>query len=158
MNKTLIVPAIAVLLTTGCGSVHDRLLEMHGGGPKHAAVTHTAEAEEGPAWPKTKVGALARGWVEAFSAGEEPMRAFLSKNMAAESLKERSLEERMASYRSLRQHFGTLKLGAITSQADGELQTELVPSDGSKVTFTFTAQTKAPFALLAVKMQNPHST
>jgi hypothetical protein len=127
-------------------------MELHGHRSRHEASSERAE----PEWPRTKVGALARGWAEAFGKGEDAMREFLSRNLAPESLKERSLDERMASYRSLRQHFNALKLVTVVRSADGELEVQL---DGGSLqpAFVFMAQTQPPYKLRSVTMRNPHA-
>ena len=130
----------------GGRAVMGKFLEMHGMAPRAAQTATTA-------WPQTEAGTLARGWVEAFNGGEPRMRAFLAANLAPESLAERDLDTRMATYRDNRERFKTLKLAAIGRSAADVLDTTLTAADGSKHEFTFETRAKK---LTAVKRRQPH--
>lgn len=104
-------------------------------------------------WPDTKAGAVARGWVEAFSTGEDAMRAFLRANLTAESLEKRTMSERIASYRKLREKYETLTLFKVDSSAPGELKATLMAADASRRQFTFTVQKDPPYRLLSVTIR-----
>jgi hypothetical protein len=72
-------------------------------------------------WPASPEGTIARGWVDAFDAGDSAMRAFLVRNLSAESLARKGLSERLAAYRAGRERFGTLQLSKIVRSKPGEL-------------------------------------
>jgi hypothetical protein len=140
------------------GWLWNKLLEMHGMGPGGAARHGGARAAPfkpkavPDPWPETKAGALARGWVEAFDAGEEAMGAYLARVVPVESLKERSLEERLATYRTNHERFGALRLDTIVRSSPAEVEAILIAADGSDHDFVFEAQTGEPFKLVNVKM------
>src|SRR5512147_147838 len=77
-------------------------------------------------WPATRTGEIARGWVAAFAAGEDSMRAFLSRNMAAASLAERGLGVRLARYREMREQYGRFQLEAVVKAEPAELAVKLL--------------------------------
>ncbi|MGH9442375.1 MAG: hypothetical protein ACRD16_08860 [Thermoanaerobaculia bacterium] len=124
-----------------------------------AAISGVGAAAAAPAvsWPETSAGAVARQWVEAFSAGEEAMMKFLVRNMTPESLKKRSLKERIESYRSLQKKYGTLKLESVVDSGPGELHVMLQDASGAKRDFTFTVGTEAPFKLVSIAVRESHS-
>ena len=130
----------------GGRAVMGKFLERHGMAPR-AKQTATS------AWPATDAGTLARGWVEAFNAGEPQMRAFLAANLAPESLAERDVDTRITTYRSNRERFQTLRVTAIGNSTADVLDTTLTAGDGSKHEFTF--ETKAR-KLVVVKRREQH--
>ncbi len=103
-------------------------------------------------WPDTREGAIGRGWVQAFNAGEAQMREFSKHNLTPEALGQRSIGERTINYRKLKERFGRLTLANIENQDPGALQVNLYDSNMSKHKFTFEVQTTAPFQLASVKM------
>src|SRR5262247_3766763 len=82
-------------------------------------------------WPETKAGVRARGWVEAFSAGEDSMRAFLKQNVADQSLVDRNVPKRIESYRKMRERFGILVLGSVEESEPYKLTVSLLAEDAS---------------------------
>ena len=104
-------------------------------------------------WPTTREGQLARGWVEAFSAGETSMQTFVEFNLAPENLASRSMEERMASYRKLHKSLGTLRLIEVTQAQAGELSVVLASSEKDERHETvFRVQLEEPRKLLGVEL------
>ena len=108
-------------------------------------------------WPQTDAANVARRWTEAFSAGEPAMHAFLAREVTAEGLAQRSMDDRLEIYRKNRRRFGTLKLASVTRSEPAELEVELKASDGSEHTFVFNVQPAPPHKLLTVKMVEKHS-
>jgi hypothetical protein len=105
-------------------------------------------AREG--WPDTPAAEKGRGWVEAFSTGEQAMRAFLSNEMAPKSLEGRNVKQRVENYRTLRERYGKLVLGSVEKSTPAELTAKLMASDGSSHTFIFTVQPEPPHKLVSV--------
>jgi hypothetical protein len=100
------------------------------------------------AWPESREGALARGWVEAFSAGEEAMRRFWNENLAASSLAAKSMDERVASFRSLKERLGTLRLVEIVDATIAhELTVKLADAHGNEHEFTFHLEAAEPYKM-----------
>lgn len=107
-------------------------------------------ATEAPAWPQTRAGELAKGWVAAFDAGEPAMRKFLAEGLAASSLAKKGVEARIETYRKLREQLGTLALAAVV-QEDGDLLTvSLVDSEARGHEFDFELEPDPPHKLAAV--------
>jgi hypothetical protein len=103
------------------------------------------------AWPESREGALARGWVEAFSAGEEAMRRYWSENLAASSLAAKGMDERLASFRSLEERLGTLRLvGIVDATIAHELTVKLADAHDSEHEFTFRLEAAEPHKLTGV--------
>ena len=107
-------------------------------------------------WPDTPAGAMARGWVEAFSTGDSAMKAFNTKNLASESLAKRGVEERVVSYRKLREKYGKLMLGSVVKSERTELTVKLIASDAKTSGWVFTVQKEAPYKLVSVGMLEQH--
>jgi hypothetical protein len=111
-------------------------------------------AEASPQQPHLDV--LAKQWIAAFEADEDVMRPFLTRSIADEELRKRSVDERMKGYRTLRKRFGTLKLKTVLSSTDATYEALLVAKDGSEHEFIFTGQTRAPFKLLSIGIREMH--
>jgi hypothetical protein len=123
-----------------------------GAAEKPAAPTDSARrAAEG--WPATKAGERAAGWVEAFSTGEKAMKAYLETAMASGSMKSRNMNQRIESYRSLREKYGKLTLGSVVESKPYDLTAKLMASDGSLHGFVFKVEPQPPHGLLSVSIQ-----
>lgn len=101
-------------------------------------------------WPDTPAGVVARQWVEAFSTGEDAMRAFLKQYVSEQSLAKRSVSQRVESYRKLRERYGKLMLASVRGESKGELKVQLMASDASTHTFVFKVETESPHKLVSV--------
>jgi hypothetical protein len=107
-------------------------------------------------WPDTKVGTLAKRWVQAFNRGEDAMRKFLSESMAEESLRQRSAEERIATYKKTLERFHTLEFTSVVRSTPAELEVRLTDSAKVAHDFIFEVQKESPFKLLSVKARETH--
>lgn len=118
--------------------------------PVHAG---TPAAKPAAAWPDTRVGALARGWVTAFDTGEDAMRAFLADHMAAKDLAERGVPSRVERYRTLRDQYGRLQLDRVVESSPTELTVKLLDGDAKSREFTFRSEAQAPWKLVSVSIK-----
>ena len=121
----------------------------------HHAGAAQAAAAAPAGWPATRAGELARGWVTAFSTGEDAMREFLDQHMAPKSLEERDTRTRVERYKTLREQYGKLQLDAVIKSEPGELTARLLDSDAKSREFVFAVQTEAPYKLLSVSIREP---
>jgi len=103
-------------------------------------------------WPDTRTGAVAAGWVEAFSGGESAMRVFLAANLTEEALARKSMSQRMETYRSSHGRFGRLMLVSVDKHAPGEITAMLMASDATEHKFVFKVMTEAPYKLVSVSL------
>jgi hypothetical protein len=145
-KRTILVLAVAfLLLASGVvlagGVVRDKFLEMHGHGDQPAAAGAAKD---------TPLVDLARRWSVAFNAGEDAMRAFFTNNVAADALKQRSVEERMKGYKTLRARFRTLTPKKVLNTSPGTAELLMSAADGSEHEFIFSGDTKAPFKLRTI--------
>ena len=115
--------------------------------PAPAAAARTVVKD---GWPDTPAGALGRAYVAAFGAGDKEMRAFLAASLAEASLEEKSLDERLKTYRASREKFGKLMIGGVEKSSPGELQVTLLTLDGTPHSYVFKTQTSAPYKLLSI--------
>jgi len=104
-------------------------------------------------WPDTRVGALARGWVTAFSSGDSAMKAYLTTHLAPTSLADKSVPQRIERFRDLRGRYGRLELVSVVKSSREKLTVKLMGSDATRYEFVFTAQTEAPYKLLSVAIR-----
>ena len=117
-----------------------------------AATPPTAVAAA-PDWPDTRAGALAKGWVAAFNAGEDSMRTFLATHMATQQIAERSVPQRVERYRTLRDQYGRLQLDRVVASAPAELTVKLLDSAARSREFTFRLEAQAPWKLQSVSLK-----
>lgn len=104
-------------------------------------------------WPETRAGELGRGWVTAFSTGEQAMKEFNERELSKEGQAKRSLKVRVESYRKLRDQYGKLTLGSIVKSTPAELTVSLLDSDAKSHVFIFKVQTEPPYKLISVGMR-----
>ncbi len=109
-----------------------------------------AQAAKGDSWPDTNAGRVARGWTEAFSAGEPAMRKYLASAMSPESLKKKPLDERMETYRTSRDQLGKLAFGSVVKSKPAELAVKLIDEAGKSHEFTFVVESASPYRLVSV--------
>ncbi len=121
------------------------------------ACPHHAQAQKAPAasdaWPATRAGELAKGWVTSFNTGEAAMKEFLAARMAATTLAERSVPARVERYRSLREKYGRLQLDAVVKSKPHELTVKLLDADARSREFVFKSEPRAPFKLASVSIR-----
>ncbi len=127
---------------------------VSGSGAAKAADAAARRKAEG--WPDSRLGVLASGWVEAFSAGEDAMRDYIQHHMTAASIVKKSMTQRLETYRKNREKFGTLMLVSVVKEARNELTVTLMTADGSTQTFVFTAQSAPPWKLESVGRLERH--
>ncbi|MEQ1831595.1 MAG: hypothetical protein ABL977_00965 [Candidatus Eisenbacteria bacterium] len=104
-------------------------------------------------WPGTRAGALAQGWVRAFTAGEDSMRAFLTANMATASLTERNVSTRITRYREMRETYGKFQLGEVVKSEPALLAVKLLDAKAKPYDAEFTLEAQPPFKLKAVTLR-----
>ena len=92
----------------------------------------------------------------AFAAGDSAMRAFQHSELSPESLARRSDQERAASYRKLRDQYGTLTLGSVVKSTPEELAVKLLDSDAKSHEFIFKVKPGTPTRLESVAMKQSH--
>lgn len=148
--RLVIAITLLVALTVAAGGAGTR---QAAGGP---AKPGSQRAGAGDGWPDTHAGQRARGWVVAFSTGEEAMRAYLKDNMTSASLEKKGVPKRIETYRDLHGRLGTLVLASIDDETAGELKATLLGDDAKSHRFVFTVQTQPPFKLISVGMLENH--
>ena len=105
------------------------------------------------AWPATRAGEAAKGWVTAFNSGEEAMKEFLATRMAARALSEKPVPARVERYRELREEYGRLQLDRVVKSAPYELTARLLDSDAKPREFVFKSEDRAPWKLVSVSIK-----
>ena len=144
MNRKLLWIGVVALLMAALPAA---------GQPDHGGRGAVRAADADSDWPSTRAGALARGWVTAFSSGEAEMKAFLAKELAPKSLETTKLPKRIERYRDLREKYGRLQFASVVKSTPGELTVKLMDEEASLHEFTFTVQTEAPFKLVSVSIK-----
>ena len=114
-----------------------------------------AETESAPAWPATRVGDVAKGWVTAFNGGEKAMREFLSARMSAKALADRPVPDRIERYLELRESYGRLQLERVVKSEPYELTVKLLDADARPKEFIFKSEEKSPWKLASVSIKQP---
>lgn len=143
--RHLVLSGLAALILVGSAPAAGSKSASHG----HSAAKSAASRD---GWPDTKAGARASGWVEAFSTGEDAMRAYLKENMAEQTLAEKGVAKRIESYRKLRERLGALVLGSVEESAPYKITVSLLGEDATVHRFVFAVQDQAPYKLVSVSM------
>jgi hypothetical protein len=97
------------------------------------ALAETAASE--PSWPESRVGSLAKAWVESFDAGEPAKKG---------------VDARIDSYRSLREKLGALELASVVDEDGGTLTVSLADAHGTEHEFEFQLEAEAPKKLATI--------
>lgn len=114
----------------------------------NGALAETATSS--PSWPESRVGTLAKGWVESFDAGEPAMRKFLAENLSAADLAKKGVDARIESYRSLREKLGALELASVVGEEGDTLTVALADAHGTEHEFEFQLEAEAPRKLATI--------
>ena len=121
----------------------------------HQAPARAASQKDG--WPETRPGAIGRAWVTAFAAGDSAMRQFYIQNLTKESLAQKSIEERLETYRASRERFGKLTFASVEKSSADELTVALLDADLQTVRHVFKVQNAAPWKLVSIsRLENRH--
>jgi hypothetical protein len=104
-------------------------------------------------WPATRAGTLASGWLGAFAAGEDSMRAFLTRDMAESSLKSRGVAARLARYREMREEYGRFQLERVVDSKPSALKAKLLDGQARSWEAEFTLEDAAPWKLRSVTLR-----
>jgi hypothetical protein len=144
MKQVMNVSVACILLLAGANGMAAPEAAGH---RDPTAAMHGASDE---AWPTTRVGTLARGWVEAFCAGDSAMRSFYRSGMSEASLTQRGVDVRVLKYHELHEHFGNLTLLRVVEASALELKVSLMAGDASQQVFIFKIEKDAPQKLLSV--------
>lgn len=115
-----------------------------------------AATESTPAWPATRAGEVAKGWVTAFNGGEKAMQEFLATRMAAKALQEKAVPARVERYRDLREKYGRLQLDKVVKSQPHELTVKLLDADAKSREWVFKSEPRAPWKLASVGIKEPH--
>jgi hypothetical protein len=105
--------------------------------------------------PKTKAGECVQAYVAAFNAGEQAIREFESARRSEAALKERSVDSRVESYRSLKQQWGTLKVHCVVDAEGEERIGVLIQTTPSAQWLACDFQFDAPGKLKAIQIDGP---
>jgi hypothetical protein len=106
------------------------------------------------AWPGTPASSLAQKYLKAFNKDEAAMRQFFKDELTEESLKKRSMEERISNYRMARAHWGTLTATEVLSSKPEEIRVKIASESGGEHQFTFAVQPDPPHKLLSIRSQS----
>ena len=104
-------------------------------------------------WPAGRTGMLAKRWVDAFAAGEDSMRAFLTTDMAAASLAERNVAARIVRYREMHDSYGRFQLGQVVQSEARVLTVKLLDAQAKSYDAVFTLEDQPPFRLKSVTLR-----
>lgn len=105
-------------------------------------------------WPDTEAGMLGARWVRAFSRGEKAMKTLLTEILTPESLKKRSMDERLEGYRSMHERFGELQLVKVVKSSSSEVTVQLAGMDMTPREFTFVTVADQPGKLDHISYQD----
>lgn len=105
-------------------------------------------------WPDTDAGMLAARWVRAFSRGEKAMKTLLTEILTPESLKKRSMDERLEGYRDMHERFGELQLVKVVKSSSSEVTVQLAGMDMTPREFTFVTVADQPGKLDHISYQD----
>jgi CubicO group peptidase (beta-lactamase class C family) len=106
-------------------------------------------------FPETNAGKRAESYFSAFNSNNESdMRTYLEQNIAPHTLKERSIEERMAVYRQLKSDLSTLEPVKILKQSTEAIKLVARSAKESWFELLFEFETSAPYKLLGIRIMH----
>ena len=135
------IPIVVSLLVMTCAAALAGEKPAHPSGPD--------------GWPATRAGEMGRAWVNAYCAGEDSMRAFLSHHMAPKNLEEKNVSVRIQKYKDLYDQYGRLQLDSVEESTPEKVTVKLLDADAKSRTFTFTIQDGPPYKLVSVMIRQP---
>lgn len=78
------------------------------------------------------------------------MRKFLAENIAASSLATKGVDERIVTYRMLRERLGSLTLASVIEERPDALDVSLADAQGTEHEFTFEIESQEPRKLRSI--------
>jgi len=123
--------------------------------PDEAAEPDARQRALDNGWPDTSAGIMANSWVEALSAGQEAMQQFLEANLNEESLRNRSMEDRLAAASKLHAQVGDLILSKVVESEPTQLTADLLSEAGETHRFVFELTDGEPQKLVRISMMHP---
>ena len=104
-------------------------------------------------FPETEAGKRAESYFNAFNSNDEnEMRTYLEQNIASDNLKERPIEQRMATYRQLKSDLATLEPVKIVKAGTDAIKLVARSAKESWLELTFEFEKSAPFKLLGIRI------
>ena len=105
-------------------------------------------------FPDTDVARHAAAYLTAFNTGrEDAVRASIEAHVSKAALAQRSIDERVATYRELRDQHGKLTPTRVVDSADDHLQILVDTSQGETLDITFMAEPDAPHLLRGLQIR-----
>jgi hypothetical protein len=106
--------------------------------------------------PDTPAGLRARAYIAAFSSGDEAVfRAFETEHRAESALKRRSIEDRVARYRELSEHYGRLVAQRVLDTSDHNLVLAVESQRGGLLYMDFEVEESTPHKFMGVRIEGP---
>jgi CubicO group peptidase (beta-lactamase class C family) len=118
-----------------------------------SACTAFAGSETAFRFPDTDAGKRVESYFSAFNSNnEDDMRTYLEQNIAPNTLKERSIEERMAVYRQLKSDLAMLEPAKILKESTDAIKLVARSAKESWLELVFEFEKSAPYKLLGIRI------
>ncbi len=109
-----------------------------------------------PQFPDSPAGRIASAYFDAFNRDADAAHAFEETQRCAAGLRARSMDERLAQYRELRQRWGELRPQTIETGPDGALTvTARASASGAILRLTFNLESSPPHKLESIAIEGP---
>jgi hypothetical protein len=153
--------------STGLGAprVRERLaplLGLGGGGGQREITTDGPGAARAPSpqkaalvgLPNTPAGNTVRGFLRAYNSNDSTaMRDFIRESVLQAPGDTRTLEERLAGHKRIRENLGTLELLGVESAAADRIVTRLAAAKGDTVTMIFDIESQPPHRIRGIRVE-----
>jgi D-alanyl-D-alanine carboxypeptidase len=96
-----------------------------------------AQVPDTAALQKTDAGKRVVAYFDAYNSGDDALGKFFTENIAADSLKQRAVEPRLAFHRRVRSDFGTIKITRVVSVSAEEINIEAKAGTGALINYGF---------------------
>ncbi|HVP35549.1 MAG TPA: serine hydrolase domain-containing protein [Terriglobales bacterium] len=104
-------------------------------------------------FPQTEAGKRAESYFKAFnSKNENDMRAYLEQNIAPDNLKERPIEQRMSTFRQIKNDLTTLEPVKILKESPDEIKLVARSANENWLELTFGFEKSSPHKLLGIRI------
>ncbi|HEV7700565.1 MAG TPA: serine hydrolase domain-containing protein [Pyrinomonadaceae bacterium] len=114
-------------------------------------VTALAQVPDAAALQKTDAGKRVIAYFDAYNSGDDgTLGKFFADNVAADSLKQRPVEPRLAFHRRVRSDFGSIKISKVISVTAGEIKVQGKAGNGALIDYAFQLSVDGKIASMTI--------
>src|SRR5712671_1665738 len=147
MRRSAVFPWVAALFCTAAVGA-----APPAAAPRAAPAAPTAPAA--PEFPPNEAGQHAAAYFRAYGKGEAAMKQFLAQHASQAALKRRSIEDRLETYRDMREERGRLTPVRVSEFTESSVTVVTRAERGGRLLITILCEADPPHAFVAIRVED----